>query len=118
MNNLSKNLSKIIVIVFMLLSITGCTKKDTTNKQIYYGVYNFEMGSKRVKVYNNGKVYEDIEIEEPNHVEKYKYLKTLDNKKLKELKKLLAENDKTTLDEDIAEIIYGCKQFNNTGNCA
>ena len=77
---------------------------------IYSNTLYFSMGSCRIKIYSNGDVYDDIEIEEPNHEVNYKKVKTLTNDELKELKFKIDSLDKSNLEEYVKQLIYEGKK--------
>lgn len=93
-------------------------KYNTTieEKTIYNTTYYFGFGSRRVKINENGDVFDDLEIEDPNHKVDYKYVKTLSQEQLNSLKsKLQSTSNKSELDEFVIELVYGVKQFDNFG---
>lgn len=77
-----KFLSTIFAGLTCCVLLTACGKGDV----IYNTSGYHSMGSYRVKVYENGEVYDDIEIEDPEHVVKYKYVRTLNKEEIEELK--------------------------------
>ncbi len=134
---MKKGIRILLVLLTSLLVITGCdnkkdikdidkVQKETINenkeensnskKEIFYGIYYFALGSRRVKIYDDGTVYEDVEIENPRHVENYIYLKSLSNNELKSLKNQLDRtNDKEELKRFVIQLVYGVKEFGNRG---
>lgn len=84
---------------------------------LYTTTYYFGLGSRSVKVYIDGKVYDDLELENPNHNENYKYLKTLSEEELNNLSDKIKNTDNVeSLKEYVIELIYGVKEFDNSGN--
>ena len=66
------------------------------------------MGSRRLKIYQNGDVYDDLEIEEPNHKVNYKKIKTLNSTQIEELKfKIENEIDREKLENYVKLLVYG-----------
>ena len=89
-----------IIIIFLLLN----------NKIIYFNTSYYDMGSITIRIYENGKVEENREIEEPNHAPYFKEIKKLDKLEIIQLKsKLEKEKDKKALEEYINELVYGSK---------
>ena len=85
-----KFLSIIFAGLTCCFSLTACGKGN-----VIYTTSGFHsMGSYRVKVYENGEVYDDIEIEDPKHVIKYKYVRTLTNEEIEELKSFTGDESK------------------------
>lgn len=66
------------------------------------------MGSRGIKIYKNGDVFEDIEIEEPNHKPEYKYLKTLNIEEMKNLEDILEnDGDSENIKNSVLKLVYG-----------
>ena len=128
----------VILVVFVMIIVVGLiiinnnrrmeddTYKNKTTiqehntaveeKTLYNTIYYFESGSRRVKINENGDVFDDIEVEEPNHIVNYKFLKTLSEEQLNSLKsKLQSTSNKGELDEFVIELVYGVKQFDKFG---
>lgn len=113
----------IVCIVFIGLGLILINKNrevdDNSNtiieeKTIYNTTYYFAFGSRRVKINENGDVFDDLEIEDPNHKVDYKFVKTLSQEQLNSLKsKLQSTSNKSELDEFVIELVYGVKQFDN-----
>ncbi len=85
----------------------------------YYIVQHIilDFGSRNTRIYINGDVYDDLEIENPNHEPNYKYLKTLNEAELNDLKsKISSESDSKIIQEYIIQLVYGVKEFDNFGN--
>ena len=83
-------------------------------KTIYNTTYYFGFGSRSVKINENGDVFDDLEIEDPNHKVNYKFVKTLNEEQLESLKsKIQSTSNKNELDEFVIELVYGVKQFDN-----
>lgn len=92
---------------------------DSTKKAelLYTTTYYFSLGSRSVKIYTDGKVYDDLEIEDPNHVANYRYLKTLSEEELNNLSdKIKTIDNVESLKDYVIELIYGVKEFDNSGN--
>ncbi len=91
-----------LCIVLIIVSIVGCyILLKGSKEEIYYNYYGFDMGRIQIKVYENGIVEEDVEIEDPRHSENYKYLKTLSKNELDEIKNNIDNKN------CIYRIIYG-----------
>ena len=114
---MNKKMLKIISLIIIIISIIGCIYFIINDKkQIYSTTYNFEFGSRKVKVYSNGDVYDDLEVEEPNHKENYNFVTKLSNKQLKELNKKI---DKKLSNKEISSYlikeVYGVTKFDKMG---
>lgn len=80
----------------------------TENEIIYQNTFYFDFGSKKIRIYDNGNVYEDMEIENPNHQENYEFIKTIDEESLLNLKNKIKNNSsKTELEELVKQLVYG-----------
>ncbi len=102
------------VVIFMYIIISIVNEKTEI---LYTTSYSLSFGSRTIKIYKNGKVYEDTEIEEPNHKPDYKYLKTLSKDNLKELNSMLENNDNSeTIKEYVTQLVYGVRNFNDLEN--
>lgn len=101
-----------ILLINHLTKSTGDNPKTESSqnakKIIYSTSSDYSMGTIRVQVYDNGEVYEDVEMEEPDHKIEYKYLKTLSEQELADLKAKIAENgDENKLTNYALDLIYG-----------
>ena len=86
---------------------------DVTNTEsnlLYSATYTFDMGSVKLKVYVDGKVYEDLEIEDSNHKENYELVKTLTGFDVEKINELL--KNKGDVDAFIKEKVYGTTELN------
>ncbi len=84
----------------------------------YYIVQHIilHFGSRRTIIYTNGDVYDDLEIENPNHEPNYKYLKTLNKDELNDLKsKINSESNSEIIEDYIIQLVYGVEEFDNMG---
>ena len=63
------------------------------------------MGSLTLKIYNNGDVYEDKEIEEPYHKPNFKKIKKLSKSEMEDLKQNLNKSG-DELKKYICDLIY------------
>lgn len=113
----------IVMIIIGLVLINKNRKLDDNTdryntiieeKTIYNTTYYFGFGSRSVKINENGDVFDDLEIEDPNHKVNYKFVKTLNEEQLESLKsKIQSTSNKNELDEFVIELVYGVKQFDN-----
>lgn len=115
----SKNILLIIVgiIIFIVALIYIISSINSKNEDILYSTtYYFAFGSRRVKIYTNGDVYDDLEIEEPNHKSNYKYLKTLSKTEKDNLINFLeSESNTDMIGNYVIELVYGVKEFDIYG---
>ena len=102
----------IICIIIIIIGVLLVNKK----KEIYSTVYYFGLGSRRVKIYDNGDVYDDVEIEDPRHKENYEFLKKLSKDELNSLKDKLKSLSRSEVKEYVIEMVYGVKEFDNFGS--
>lgn len=116
-----KLISIIIFIIILVIAIVSAVYMKNNNNVsdenlLYSTTYYFEFGSRSTKIYANGDVYDDLEIEDPNHEPSFKYLKTLSKKELNNLKsKINNESDNEIIEDYIIQLIYGVKKFDNLG---
>ena len=103
--------------IFLIICLGLWKVKSLHSKELLYSAtYYFTFGSRSVRIYNNGEVYDDLEIEDPNHKTDYKYVKTLTKEQVHELKD--KENrgvSKEEISNYVIELIYGVKEFDNRG---
>ena len=83
----------------------------------YYIVQHIilHFGSRRTIIYTNGDVYDDLEIENPNHEPNYKYLKTLNKDELNDLKYKINSSDGYDMEDYELQLVYGVEEFDNMG---
>jgi len=104
-----------LICCIMLLSLKR--NKETNEEILYSTTYYFGFGSRRTRIYTNGDVYDDLEIENPNHKPNYKYLKTLTENEMNDLTyRLENEPDSEAIEDYIIELVYDVKEFDNYGN--
>ena len=117
--------NKIVIITLVLIVLVGILiiiyhnnfVKVKEEELIYSTRYSFAFGSRGVKIYQNGAVYDDLEIEEPNHVPNYKYLKTLTKNDVDDLKdKIEKETNSELIKNYVINLVYGVEEFDNFGN--
>ena len=108
-----KKLVFLIVVLVLIIFIIGFIVKNKNKSEIIYNTtYYLSSGSLRIRIYANGDVYDDWEIEEPNHKVNYKFVKTLSNEELNSLKEQLANSEnKDTLKQFVRQLVYGNKSF-------
>lgn len=112
------------VIGIFVLCLTCCTiflnstNKEKTNTDILYETtYSFGFGSRSTRVYTNGDVFDDLEIENPKHKPDYKYVKTLTADEIADLMYLLDnKTDDEVIKRHIIELVYGVSEFDDFGN--
>ena len=73
------------------------------------------MGSRGVKIYRNGDVYDDLEIEEPNHKPNYKFVKTLSSEEIEVILNLLENDSNNEINDYVIKLVYGVEEFDNFG---
>lgn len=106
---------KIIIIGLICLILIGGSVfllNLFKNEVVYSNTFYFDMGSHKIKIYSNGDVYDDLEIENQNHKPNYKKIKTLTNDEMMELKSKIKNNSDSNLDDYIKKIIYGGTNIN------
>lgn len=124
MNKPAKKILIIIGVLILLVCLIGGiffisqkTKSEPNEEPLYSTTYGFAFGSRRTRIYLNGEVYDDLEIENPNHIENYAYLKTLSSKELNDFKNFLTnETDSEKIDDYVIELVYGVEKFDDMGN--
>ncbi len=99
--------------------------EDTSKEILYSTIYYFGMGSRRVIIYKDGDVYDDVEIESaPSNVElqspsrkkEYEYRKTLTDEELEEISNIVeTAADRNTINDYAIQLIYGVKKIDATG---
>ena len=106
-----------IIAVVMGVVLVLVSKNKNGKEEIYSTKYYFALGSRTVKIYDNGEVYDDLEIENPEHEESYKYLKKLSDNELDSLKdKLKTTSNNEELKNYVIKLVYGVEKFENNGN--
>lgn len=112
-----KKIKVIALILFCVLLLITIIVLSIYNKGdiIFSKTFYYDLGSITLKIYENGNVYEDREIEEPNHKPKYKKIKELNKSEILKLKQYLeeAKND-NDLKKYINKLIYGDENYNLT----
>lgn len=103
------------VIILVIIVISIFVVRDTNSEIVYSNTIYFAFGSIRLKIYDNGIVEEDKEIEDPNHTPDFKQIKKLTNLELNELKTELEKLDKKELDKFVNKLIYGKETPGNMG---
>lgn len=116
-----KLISTIIFIIILVIAIVSAIYMKNNNNAsdenlLYTTTYYFGFGSRSTRIYTNGDVYDDLEIEDPNHEPNYKYLKTLNKDELNNLKsKINSESDNEIIKDYIIQLVYGVKKFDDFG---
>lgn len=104
-----------VVIVALIAIISFILIRTNTEKEVIFSAfYYFPFGSRSMKIYADGEVYDDLEIEDPMHEPNFKYLKTLDEPKLKELKEYIA-NDTEDIGTYVMRLVYCTDEFGDAG---
>ena len=110
----------LIVSIIMLVAILGYVIMVVINSKgevIYSTTYYFGFGSSSIKIYENGDVYDDVEIEEPNHKPNYEYLKTLPKEDIDDLiNKLKNDSNSESIEDYVIQLVYGVNEFDDFGN--
>ncbi len=105
-----------VVAIMVIFNNKGKDSKNTKNEEIFSTRYYFAMGSRGVKIYSNGDVYEDLEVEEPDHEENYKLVKTLEKEEIDDLKeKIKYKSSDEEISEFVIELVYGVEEFEENG---
>ena len=107
----------VLCLICSMVIINSKNNKETNEEILYSTTYYFGFGSRRIRIYTNGDIYDDLEIENPNHKPDYKYLKTLTKNEINDLKyKIENEPNSEAIKDYIIELVYGVKEFDNFGN--
>lgn len=102
----------LIILTIIMVSFI-CLKSFNNGKVIYNNTFYYAMGSEKVKIYENGVVETDKEIEEPNHKTNFKKIKTLTNKEIEELKEKVKENlEDEEMQKYINDLIHNNSNYN------
>lgn len=106
----------VIFIIGIFYIVSNKNNSILTEDVLYSTRYCFGMGSRGVKIYRNGDVYDDLEIEEPNHKPNYKFVKTLSSEELEVIVNLL-ENDSNNkeINDYVIKLVYGVEEFDSFG---
>lgn len=106
----------VIFIIGIFYIVSNKNNSILTEDVLYSTRYSFGMGSIGVKIYRNGDVYDDLEIEDPNHKPNYKFVKTLSSEELEVIVNLL-ENDSNNkeINDYVIKLVYGVEEFDNFG---
>ena len=119
MKKRGKDICLILIIAVLILGVIIFLNKkenNSTKQELYSTIYYFDMGSRKVKIYDNGDVYEDLEIEDPNHKEDYQFVKTLSKEQLNNINKKLKDNSSNEeIDSYIIKEVYGVNKFGSKG---
>ena len=106
-----------IIIIAVILVYVISYIVNSKGEIIYNTTYYFGFGSRSVEIYENGDVYDDIEIEDPNHKPDYKYIKTLTKEDIDNWEnKLKSDADSESIKEYVIQLVYGVNEFDNFGN--
>lgn len=101
-SDMKKSLKIILIILLIILLAIITIFLLQNNKIIYSNTSYYDMGSITIRIYENGKVEEDREIEEPNHTPNFKKIKKLDKMEIIQLKsKIEEEKDEEALEKYI-----------------
>ena len=116
---MKKYVAILLVILFVGILVFGCSK----NKEpqiIYQNTIYFAFGNIRIRIYDNGDVMEDKEIEDPNHMVKYEKIMVLDDKQVKQIQEKInnggdEKEARKELEKFINLIVYGKETPGNMG---
>ena len=101
-----------VILIYVIMSVV-----NLKGEILYSTTYSFGFGSRRIKIYENGAVYDDTEIEDPNHKPNYKYLKTLTKEDVDNLTyRLKIDANSESIKEYVIQLVYGVNEFNDFGN--
>ena len=106
------------IIIFAIISIYVIMSIVNSKGEILYSTtYSFGFGSRRIKIYENGAVYGDTEIEDPNHKPNYEYKKTLTKEDVDNLAyRLKNDANSESIKEYVIQLVYGVNEFDDFGN--
>ena len=106
------------IIIFAIISIYVIMSIVNSKGEILYSTtYSFGFGTRRIKIYENGAVYDDIELEDPNHKPDYKYLRTLTKDDVDNLAyRLKNDANNESIKEYVIQLVYGVNEFDDFGN--
>ena len=101
-----------VILIYIIMSIV-----NQKGEILYSTTYYFGFGSRRIKIYENGAVYDDTEIEDPNHNSDYKYLKTLTKNDIENLEyRLKNDANSESIKKYVIQLVYGVNEFDDFGN--
>lgn len=107
----------IIVIIILIAILAYVVIVNSKGEILYSTTYYFEFGSRSTKIYENGDVYDNLEIENPNHNSDYEYLKTLTKDEINDLENKLKDESNSELMQDyVMQLVYGVTEFDDYGN--
>ena len=105
----------VIFIIGIFYIVSNRNNSIFTEDILYSTRYYFGMGSRGVKIYRNGDVYDDLEIEEPNHKPNYKFVKTLSSEEIEVILNLLENDSNNEINDYVIKLVYGVEEFDNFG---
>ena len=105
----------VIFIIGIFYIVSNRNNSIFTEDILYSTRYYFGMGSRGVKIYRNGDVYDDLEIEEPNHKSNYKFVKTLSSEEIEVILNLLENDSNNEINDYVIKLVYGVEEFDNFG---
>lgn len=107
----------VVCSICAIVIVNSKNNKETNGELLYSTTYYFGFGSRNTRIYANGDVYDDLEIENPNHKPDYKYLKTLTKNEMNNLTyRLENESNSEEIKNYIIELVYGVNEFDDFGN--
>lgn len=110
-----KKILIILIAIVLLIIIIAILVFYRNSSIIFQQTFYYSMGSLTLRIYNNGDVYEDKEIEEPNHKPNFKKIKKLSESEIEELKQNLNKSG-DELKKYISNLIYGDENYDLTPN--
>ena len=103
----------ISITILIIITIIAILAFYRSYSIIFQQTFYYSMGSLTLKIYNNGDVYEDKEIEEPYHKPNFKKIKKLSKSEMEDLKQNLNKSG-DELKKYISGLIYGDENYNLT----
>lgn len=100
------------ILMLLLILIVVYVNLKNPNEIIFSKTYYYAFGSEKIRIYEDGTVETDKEVEDPNHKTNFKKIKKLTAKEIKELKSTLEQNlSADDLKTYINELIHGDRNY-------
>ncbi len=101
-------IAAVITVLIVTHNSHSPSEPKETSTLFYETRYYDQFGSRGVRIYGNGEVFEDIESENPNHKPDYKYVKTLTDEQIEDLTvKKSGELTDDEYEKYVKKIVYG-----------